>query len=87
MPATFSGVRRVGPYWCSRVSIAEAGGATRELSVISRVEPAAAPGDAVVIMGLVMDGGVLWASDLRSAAAGDEPAAAVEADPFGRPGL
>lgn len=87
MPATFTGVRRVGPYWCSRVSIAEAGGATRELSVISRVEPAAAPGDAVVIMGLVMDGGVLWASDLRSAAVGGEPAAAVEADVFGQPGL
>jgi len=87
MPATFSGVRRVGPYWCSRVSIAEAGGATRELSVISRVEPAAAPGDAVVIMGLVMDGGVLWASDLRSAAADAEPAAAFEADSFGQPGL
>jgi hypothetical protein len=87
MPATFSGVRRVGPYWCSRVSIAEAGGATRELSVISRVEPAAAPGDPVVIMGLVMDGGVLWASDLRSAAAVAEPAAAVEADAFGQPGL
>ena len=87
MPAAFSGVRRVGPYWCSRVSIAEAGGATRELSVISRVEPAAAPGDAVVIMGLVMDGGVLWASDLRSAAADAEPAAAFEADSFGQPGL
>lgn len=86
MPGTFSGARRVGPYWCSRVSIAEAGGASRELSVISRTEPVAVPGDAVVIMGLVMDGGVLWASDLRSAAAPGEPAAAVEADPFGSSG-
>ena len=25
MPATFSSARRVGPYWCSRVAIAEAG--------------------------------------------------------------
>jgi len=86
MPATFSGARRVGPYWCSRIAIAEAGGASRELAVISRLEPAAAPGDAVVIMGLVMDGGVLWASDVRSATA-VAPAAAVEPDPFGQPGL
>jgi hypothetical protein len=86
MPATFSSARRVGPYWCSRVVIAEAGGASRELSVISRQEPAAVPGDAVVIMGLVMDGGVLWASDVRTAAA-IAPAAAVEPDPFGQPGL
>lgn len=86
MPATFSAARRVGPYWCSRVAIAEAGGASRELSVISRQEPAAVPGDAVVIMGLVMDGGVLWASDVRTAAA-VAPAAAVEPDPFGQPGL
>jgi hypothetical protein len=86
MPATLSAARRVGPYWCSRVTIAEAGGASRELSVISRIEPAAVPGDPVVIMGLVMDGGVLWASDVRSATA-VAPAAAVEPDPFGQPGL
>jgi len=86
MPAMFSGSRRVGPYWCSSVSIAEAGGASRELSVISRVEPAAVPGEPVVIMGLVMDGGVLWASDVRSATA-VAPAAASEPDPFGQPGL
>lgn len=86
MPATFASARRVGPYWCSRVAIAEAGGASRELSVISRQEPAAVPGDAVVIMGLVMDGGVLWASDVRTAAA-IAPASAVEPDPFGQPGL
>jgi hypothetical protein len=87
MPATFSGSRRVGPYWCSRVSIAEAGGASRELSVISRIEPTALPGDAVIVMGLVMDGGVLWASELLSAAAASAPAAAAESDPFNQPGL
>ncbi len=87
MPATFSGSRRVGPYWCSRVSIAEAGGASRELSVISRIEPTALPGDAVIVMGLVMDGGVLWASELLSAAAASVPAAATESDPFNQPGL
>jgi hypothetical protein len=87
MPATFSSARRVGPYWCSRVSIAEAGGASRELSVISRIEPVALSGDPVIIMGLVMDGGVLWASELLSASAASKPAAAVEPDPFGQPGL
>jgi hypothetical protein len=86
MPAMFSGSRRVGPYWCSSVSIAEAGGASRELSVISRIEPTALPGDAIIVMGLVMDGGVLWASDVRSATA-VAPAAASEPDPFGQPGL
>lgn len=87
MPATFSGSRRVGPYWCSRVSIAEAGGASRELSVISRIEPTALPGDAVIVMGLVMDGGVLWASELLSASAASAPAPAAESDPFNQPGL
>jgi hypothetical protein len=87
MPATFSGSRRVGPYWCSRVSIAEAGGASRELSVISRIEPTALPGDAVIVMGLVMDGGVLWASELLSASAASAPAAAAKSDPFSQPGL
>jgi ribosomal protein L18E len=87
MPATFSGSRRVGPYWCSRVSIAEAGGASRELSVISRIEPTALPGDAIIVMGLVMDGGVLWASELLSAAAASAPATAAESDPFNQPGL
>jgi hypothetical protein len=86
MPATFSGARRVGPYWCSRVSIAEAGGASRELSVISRIEPVALPGDAVIVMGLVMDGGVLWASELLSASAASNPAAVAEPDPFSQPG-
>jgi hypothetical protein len=86
MPATFSGSRRVGPYWCSRVSIAEAGGASRELSVISRIEPVAVPGDAVIVMGLVMDGGVLWASELLSASAASKPAAVAEPDPFSQPG-
>jgi len=86
MPATFSGSRRVGPYWCSRVSIAEAGGASRELSVISRIEPTALPGDAVIVMGLVMDGGVLWASELLSAAAASAPAPAADSDPFNQPG-
>ena len=94
MPATFAGARQVGPYWYSRVSMAEAGGRSREVAVISRAEPAAAAGDAVLISGLVLDGDLLWAADMRSAAAQPAissppvaPAAAAEPDPFGLPDL
>ena len=94
MPATFAGARQVGPYWYSRVSMAEAGGRSREVAVISRAEPAAAAGDAVLISGLVLDGDLLWAADVRSAAAHPAissppvaPAAAAEPDPFGLPDL
>lgn len=94
MPATFAGARQVGPYWYSRVSMAEAGGRSREVAVISRAEPAAAAGDAVLISGLVLDGDVLWAVDVRSAAAQPAissppvaPATAAEPDPFGLPDL
>lgn len=94
MPATFAGTRQVGPYWYSRVSMAEAGGRSREVAVISRAEPAAAAGDAVLISGLVLDGDVLWAVDVRSAAAQPAiasppvgPATAAEPDPFGLPDL
>ena len=94
MPATFAGARQVGPYWYSRVSMAEAGGRSREVAVISRAEPAAAAGDAVLISGLVLDGDLLWAADMRSAAAQPAissppvaPATAAEPDPFGLPDL
>ena len=94
LPATFAGARQVGPYWYSRVSMAEAGGRSREVAVISRAEPAAAAGDAVLISGLVLDGDVLWAADVRSAAAHPvissppvAPATAAEPDPFGLPDL
>lgn len=94
MPATFAGARQVGPYWYSRVSMAEAGGRSREVAVISRAEPAAAAGDAVLISGLVLDGDLLWAVDVRSAAAQPAisspsvaPATAAEPDPFGLPDL
>ena len=94
MPATFAGARQVGPYWYSRVSMAEAGGQSREVAVISRAEPAAAAGDAVLISGLVLDGDLLWAADVRSAAAQPAissppvaPATAAEPDPFGLPDL
>jgi hypothetical protein len=69
--ATFVLARRVGPYWRSQVSLAATEKLpARELVVLTRVEPAVAPGDEVLLVGLAVDDDVVWASDLRPAAAG-----------------
>lgn len=81
MPAVLAGVRHVGPYWCSTVTIAEGGDRSRDLVVISRSEPAAAAGDAVLVTGLIVDGDTLWASDVRPASAD----ATTTIDPFAAP--
>jgi hypothetical protein len=81
IPAVLAGVRHVGPYWCSTVTVADGGDRTRDVAVISRSEPAAGPGDAVLVTGLIVDGDTLWASDMRSAVA--EAAATI--DPFAAP--
>jgi hypothetical protein len=67
VPATFNGARKVGPYWCAKVALAEQTDGARSLAVISRAEPVAAPGDLVVITGLTLDGAVVWAADIRTA--------------------
>jgi hypothetical protein len=70
-PATFVMARRVGPYWRSQLSLAATDKLpARELVVLTRAEPAVAPGDEVGIVGLAVDDDVVWASDLRPAAAG-----------------
>jgi hypothetical protein len=69
LPVTFQASRRVGPYWSSRVTLAMPKGATRELTVLSRAEPAAVQGDAVMLTGMVFDGDVVWAADVRPLAA------------------
>ena len=81
MPGVLAGTRNVGPYWCSTVTVAAAGDLTRDVAVISRSEPAAVPGDAVLVTGLIVDGDTLWASDVRPAAAD----AATTIDPFAAP--
>lgn len=86
MPAAFGGSRRVGPYWRSLVTIAEAGGKSREVTVVSRTEPAALPGDMVLVTGLVLDGDVVWGADVRSANP-DAAAEPVGGDPFATPDL
>lgn len=69
--ATFVGARRVGPYWRSQVSLAATDSKPAlELVVLTRTEPAVAPGDEVVITGLAVDDDVVWATELRPAATG-----------------
>lgn len=72
VPVTFESARKVGPYWSTRASIAGASGTPRDLTVISRTEPAAVVGDVVVVTGVAIDreGTVIWAADVRPAAAG-----------------
>ena len=69
LPVTFQASRRVGPYWSSKVTLALPKGAARELTVLSRAEPAAVQGDAVMLTGMVFDGDVVWAADVRPLAA------------------
>lgn len=69
-PATFVGARRVGPYWRSQVSLAATDTKPAfEMVVLTRTEPSVAPGDEVVITGLAVDDNVVWASELKPAAA------------------
>jgi hypothetical protein len=86
LPATFVSTRQVGPYASSRISLVAADGSAREVAVISRSAPAAVEGDNVLVVGLVMDGGVIWASDIRAATAVSpaEPVVSEEPDPFGQ---
>ena len=70
-PATFVGARRVGPYWRSQVSLAATDTKPAfEMVVLTRAEPAVAPGDEVVITGLAVDDNVVWASEVKPVAAG-----------------
>ncbi|NDC54261.1 MAG: hypothetical protein EBZ74_08205 [Planctomycetia bacterium] len=61
--ATFDGTRQVGPYWSTRITVEAA--EPRTVSVISRVEPRAEPGDRVLVLGVLFDGDVVWASECR----------------------
>lgn len=63
----FGKARHVGPYWCSEGTIREAD-SVRDVTVISRAEPAALRGDVLVVTGLVLDDDVIWAADVRPAA-------------------
>lgn len=80
VPGVLAGTRRVGPYWCSTVTMAEAGGRSRDLAIISRTEPAVVAGARVLVTGLIIDGDVVWASDVCSATPEGVAAASAAAD-------
>lgn len=72
--AEFVSARRSGPYWRSQVMLSATD--TRpalEMVVLTRQEPAVAPGDRVVVTGLAVDDDVVWAVDVRAAAASPFP--------------
>ena len=71
LPVTFDSAKKVGPYWRSKVQLGD-GDDARELAIITREEPAAVAGDTLLVTGIVFDGDVIWAADVRSPAA--EPA-------------
>lgn len=74
LPVTLEFARRVGPYWTTRATVADAVGQPRTITLISRSEPAGVPGEKLVVTGVALDGGVIWAADFRgSTAGGDEP--------------
>jgi hypothetical protein len=74
--ATFDMARQVGPYWSTRVTID--GAEPRTVAVISRVEPRVDPGARVLVMGVLFDGDVVWASDVRPLEQSEKKAAPVE---------
>ncbi len=69
VPARFLGARPVGPFWRSEVRIGDTEGRPYlDLVVVTRAEPDVAADAIVVITGLSLDDGVIWAADIRSAA-------------------
>jgi hypothetical protein len=67
LAATFDSTRSVGPYWRSTVRIEEPGGGrSRTLTLVSRAEPAVDVGGRVIVSGVLLTDGVVWAADVRS---------------------
>ena len=71
LPVRFNSSKKIGPYWRSKVQLGE-GDDARELAIITREEPAAVAGDMLLVTGIVFDGDVIGAADVRPPAA--EPA-------------
>lgn len=75
LPVTFDSARRVGPYWTARATLTDAAGRPRTVTLISRTEPAAVSGERLVVTGVALDDAVVWAADVRPAAAAGDAAA------------
>ncbi len=65
LPVTFDSATRLGPFWSAKVLLDDGNGAMTELAIVSRSEPAALAGDRVIVTGLLLDGDVIWATDVR----------------------
>lgn len=61
LPAVLGGTRKVGVWWVSRARVSD-DPAVPEVAVLSRSRPEASEGDAVVVLGLVFEPGVVWAA-------------------------
>lgn len=70
LPVTFESTRKVGPYWTTKATLTAADGTARDLTIVSRSEPTAIAGERLVVTGVVLDGAVVWAADVRGADAG-----------------
>lgn len=69
VPVVLQSVRRVGPYWSTKATVERSDGSARTVSIISRSEPVAAVGDALLVTGVLLEDGVIWAADCRPAGA------------------
>jgi hypothetical protein len=69
LQVTFDSARRVGPYWSTQATLELPKGKTRQVVLVSRAEPAAVAGDPIVVSGVILGDGVIWAADVRGAAA------------------
>lgn len=79
LPVTFDSARRLGPYWSATATLEKGDGTQRVLSIVSRSEPSAVAGDRLLVTGLVLGDGVIWAADWHPTAGGAaEPAADPE---------
>lgn len=86
LPVTFDSATRLGPFWSAKVLLDDGNGVMTEMAIVSRSEPAALAGDRVIVTGLLLDGDVIWATDVRKPStekpstekpAADKPAASA----------
>jgi len=80
----FSSTRPAGPWWRSRVIHSDGEGTPRDLTVITRSEPAAVAGEPVFVTGVIIGDDVVWGTDCRAARPSDSPRPEPD-DIFGLP--
>lgn len=68
LQVTFDSARRAGPYWSTQATLELPKGKSRQVVLVSRTEPAAVAGDPIVVSGVILGDGVIWAADVRGLA-------------------